>query len=107
MRSLLLLLFLVGFGFFGYPLFNEGASSSCDALERVALRVTLPADAAKTGSADLMLSQLLQGVSKGQFATVAVRNKYPNLPVTPACAMLYWQAILDPASFRRDAATLR
>ena len=54
-----------------------------------------------------MLGQLFQGVSKGQFASVAVRHEYPNVPVTAACAMLYWRAIIDPNGFREQAGRLR
>lgn len=107
MRALAVLVVLVVIVFFGYPPFNEGASGPCDALERVAIRATLPSDARKPGSPDLMLGQLLQGVSKGQFAAVAVRNQYPNLPVIPACTMLYWKALLNPEGFRRDARSFR
>lgn len=107
MRSLILFVLLAAAVVFGYPPFNEGASGACDALERVAVRVTLPGEPSKPGSPDLMLGQLLQGISKGQFAMVAVRNSYPDLPVTPACALLYWRALLDPAGFRRDALSLR
>jgi hypothetical protein len=104
----LILLIVVGAGaFFGYPLFNEDAGSECDALERASVRIALSDDGGKAKTQDQMLGQLFQGLSKGQFASVAVRNEYPNVPVTAACAMLYWRAILDLKGFREDAGKLR
>lgn len=104
----LVLLVIVGTGvFFGYPLVNEDASGECDALERAAVLVALSTDDHKPKPQDELLGQFLQGFSKGQFANVAVRNKYPNVPVSVACTMLYWRAILDPKGFRDDAQKLR
>jgi hypothetical protein len=102
----LLLLVVIGVGvFFGYPLVNEDASGECDALERAAVRLAFgPGDRRPQ---EQMLGQLFQGVSKGQFASVAVRHEYPNVPVTAACAMLYWRAIIDPNGFREQAGRLR
>jgi hypothetical protein len=56
---------------------------------------------------DQLLVQFFQGLSRGQFASVAVRNEYPNTPVTVACTMLYCRAITDPKGFRDGAGRLR
>ena len=91
--------------FFGFPLFNEDASGECDALERGTMRLALSGDdKAKQGQA---IGQLFQGFSQGGFARIAVRNEYPNTPVTAACAMLYWRAILDPEEFRKKVGKLK
>ena len=107
MKWLILLVIVGAAGYFGYPLFNEDAGSECDALERVTVRLALSDDDRKAKPQEQVLGQLFQGFSKGQFASVAVRNEYPNVPVTAACAMLYWRAILDPKRFRENAAKLR
>ena len=84
----LVVLVIIGGGvFFGFPLFNEDAGGECDALERATVRLAFSGDdKAKPQEA---FGQLFQGFSKGDFARVAVRNEYPNTPVTAACAMLY------------------
>jgi hypothetical protein len=104
----LALLIVVGAGaFFGYPLLNENSSNECDALERVAVRTAMGTDNQKPQPQDQLLGQFFQGLSRGQFASVAVRNEYPNTPVTVACTMLYWRALTDPKGFREGAGKLR
>jgi hypothetical protein len=68
------------------------------------VRAALSTDNRKPQPQDALLGQFFQGFSKGQFANVAVRNEYPNVPVSVACTMLYWRAIVDPKGFRDDAA---
>jgi hypothetical protein len=103
MKWLVLLLIVGGGGFFGYPLLNEDAGGECDALERVVVHVALSTGNRKPQPQDALLGQFFQSFSKGQFASVAARNEYPNVPVTVACTMLYWRAIVDPKAFRDDA----
>ena len=103
MKTLLLLLIAAAGVFFAYPLFNENSSNECDALERVAVRATLGGDKQTRQPPDRLLGQFVQGLSRGQFAGVAVRNEYPNMPVTFACTMLYWRSLIDPQRFRATA----
>jgi predicted negative regulator of RcsB-dependent stress response len=106
MLKWLIVLVVIGAGvFFGYPLFNEDASGECDALERGTMRLALSGD--DKDKAQQTIGQLFQGFSKGDFARVAVRNEYPNAPVTAACAMLYWRAMLDPKEFRKKIEKLK
>ncbi len=115
MKTLLLLVIVAAGGFFGYPLINEDSSSECDALERIAVRTfadikdkRAQAQGTHQGNiAEQVIGQLLQGTSKGQFAQVAVRNQFPDLPVGAACALLYWKALVDPEGFRKDPTRLR
>ena len=107
MKWLVVLVIVGAAAFFGYPLLNEDAGGECDALERVTVRSALSDDDRKAKPQDQMLGQFVQGFSRGQFASVMVRNEYPNVPVTVACTMLYWRAILDPKSFREKAGKLR
>jgi len=104
MKGLVLLLLVAGVGFFGYPIMNEDTSSPCDALERAAIRTTIGLGHGQQQAGDLLMGQLVQGFSKGQFAAVAVKNQHPNLPASLACTMLYWKAITDPEAFRQAAA---
>ena len=103
MRLLLLLVLLGGAVFFFYPLLNEDAGGQCDAFERLAVRLTLASEGGRTKPEQQALGQLVQGLSKGQMANIAVRNEYPNVPVALACTMLYWRALLDPQGFRESA----
>jgi hypothetical protein len=107
MMKWLVLLVVVGAGVFCCPLVNEDAGGKCEALERAEIRVGLSTDDQKPKPQDALLVQTLQGFSKGQFASVAVRNEYPTMPVSIACTGLYWRAIVDPKSFRDDAVRLR
>ena len=107
MKWLILLVVIAAGVFFGYPLVNEDSSSECDALERASVRIALTDDDNKAKPQEQVLGQFVQGFSKGQFASVAVKNEYPNIPATAACTMLYWRAIIDPKRFREDAKKLR
>jgi len=106
MKWLVALVVIGAVVFFGFPLFNEDASGECDALERGTMRLALSGDD-KTKAPQQAIGQLFQGFSKGDFARVAVRNEYPNTPVTAACAMLYWRAILRPEEFRKKVGKLK
>ena len=108
MKWLILLIIVAAGVFFGYPLLNEDTGSECDALERASVRIALSDnDDKKAKLNEQALGQLVQGLSKGQFASLAVRNEYPNVPATAACAMLYWRAVVDPEGFRDSAKKLR
>lgn len=107
MIKLVVLVMVLAAGFLGYPLINEDTSSTCDALERIAVRVMTDAHGrGPTGPGGDVVAQLLQGASQGQFARLAVRDQYPELPVTLACTMLYWKARIDPDGFRKAPLTL-
>jgi hypothetical protein len=105
MKGLILLIAVAAGVAFGYPLVGEDTGSSCDALERVTLRVVAARDK-ETSAGGQLLGQLLQGLSRGQFAAVAAKDRYPTLPPGVACAVLYWQAVLDTDNFVEDVARL-
>jgi hypothetical protein len=107
MKALILVLIIAAGAFFGYPLLNENSGNECAALESVAIRTTLGGGNRSAQPPDQLLGQFFQGVSRGQFAGVAVRNQYPNTPVTVACTVLYWRAIIDPQSFREGFRKVR
>jgi hypothetical protein len=106
-KLIVLLALLVG-AFIGYPLINEDTSSTCDALERIGLRVMAETRGGRMPdqSGGGAVAQLLQGASQGQFARLAVRDQYPELPVSLGCALLYWKARIDPEGFRKAPLTL-
>lgn len=107
MIKLIVLVMVLAAGFLSYPLINEDTSSTCDALERIAVRVMTDTQGrGPTGPGGDVVAQLLQGASQGQFARLAVRDQYPELPVTLACTMLYWKARIDPDGFRKAPLTL-
>jgi hypothetical protein len=103
MKSLIALVSLAVLVSFGYPLLSEDSGSECDAFERLAVRLALGNDPQKPPAPDLILGQFLQGLSKGQFARAQARDRYPNVPTTVACTILYWRAVGDPDSFRQTA----
>ncbi len=101
LKNLILLVVIVAVAAFAYPLVGEGTTSSCDALERVTVRVVSARDKDDRGSS-LLLGNLLQGLSRGQFAAVAAKDRYPSLPPAVACTVLYWQAVVDTDDFAKD-----
>ena len=110
MLKFIVLLLALAAAFVGYPLLNEDASSTCDALERIAVRVIAEERDRRPrqheGPAGDVITHLLQGASQGQFAGLAVRNQFPELPVSLACTMLYWKAKIDPEGFRKNPLSL-
>ena len=105
MRFLILLIVLVAGGLVLYPLVGEETTTACNALERVSARVLAARDGDhRVGS--LLLGQLLQGLSDGQFAALAAKNRYPTLPPGLACTVMYWRAVLDTDHFVKDVSKL-
>ena len=98
MKGLLLLVAAIAGVAFGYPLVGEDTTSACDALERVTVRVVAVHDK-DNPSGGLVLGALLQGLSRGQFAAVAAKERYPSLPPAVACSALYWRAVLDTEDY--------
>ena len=107
MKFLLLLLVLGAGGFFGYPLFNENVADECDAVERLVMRTVVSPQNRPPQAQDMLLGQFLQGLSKGQIANMAAKSDYPKVPITAACALVYWRAFGDPQGFRKDIGLLR
>lgn len=98
MKGLLLLVAVIAGVGFGYPLAAEGTSSPCDALERVTVRVVAVHDK-DAPSGGVVLGTLLQGISHGQFAAIAAKQRYPSLPPALACTVLYWHAVVDTEDY--------
>lgn len=106
MRSLLLLIVIVAVAAFAYPLAGEGTTNSCDALEKVTVRVVSAHDKDnKSGS--LLVGNLLNGLSHGQFAAMAAKDHYPALPPALACTVLYWHAVVDSEDYADEVTKLK
>jgi hypothetical protein len=75
--AFLLLLFLC-------PLLFENRSNECSALE--AKLVALGAG----GSGQLMVGNMLQGLSNGAVASSELSEKYPAIPTPISCTYEYW-----------------
>ncbi len=91
MKTLLWVIVLLAAGFYAYPLVGEGTGSPCDALEHIMLCKT--AVQRPAGSPELLLGQLLQGVSRGTIANAVAQDQYPHMPTGIACTMLYWRTL--------------
>ncbi len=68
------------------PLLVEGTTSPCEALERRLAQ----AESRKTGLSNL-IDGLTPQVTGSGMASVAVREKYPDLPPVPACYLVYYE----------------
>ena len=106
MRGLLTLLVIGAAVVFFYPLVSEDTRSSCDALERLTVRLVSGLnDDVRPGG--LVFAQLMQGLSHGQFAAVAAKDRYPSLPPGVACTVLYWRALTDTDDYVKSITPAR
>ena len=87
--------------FFGYPAFNEDKTSICAALEQRVLRVVGKSDGADNGFAQLLLN-LAGNMSNGAFAVSAYKEKYPNIPPSIVCGLIYWRFIYEPHTIEKE-----
>jgi hypothetical protein len=88
----------VGVGY-GYPLWNEGTHTTCQALERRFIAMAGPAgdyDHPGHALAEAMLRDYVQPLSDGRIAAAEVKQRYPALPASVGCAVSYWSTLLDP-----------
>ena len=101
MKWLWLIVLVVCVGFFGWPLLNENASSTCTALEDLAARqimANFKADSNASPGAVIWGNLLVNGLtvlSQGKIAATNIKQSYPNLPPFVGCAMLYYQHVAD------------
>jgi hypothetical protein len=92
MKTAIVLIMLIA-ACFGYPMVRESADGQCDALEKMVIRLTSVSD---------ITANLVQGLSHGKMAELAVRRRYPDLPPSLACTYFYWKATADPAGLQQD-----
>ncbi|MEP0322413.1 hypothetical protein [Bauldia litoralis] len=71
------------------PLLVESTTSPCEALERRLAQAE--SRAARTSPLSSLLPSPAPQPSGSGMATVAVREKYPDLPPTAACYIVYYE----------------
>lgn len=85
--------------FLAYPSVNEGANSACDALEKKVI-TTLAARGPRNGEdalGDILGGSVLSAFSKGELASIYIKQRYPNFPPVVGCATMYWRLMFNPA----------
>ncbi|HJS85684.1 MAG TPA: hypothetical protein VJ779_09500 [Acetobacteraceae bacterium] len=78
-----------------YPLWNEHAASTCQAVEK---RFLTPAEADVHPARLLSLAVArvyLEPLSHGRVAETQAKGRYPALPADLGCAVAYWRGLLD------------
>lgn len=86
---------------YAYPLWNEHASSPCQAMERRFIVMASPpaqeALALRPGRAIelAVLREVLEPVSNGALAAAEMKQRYPALPPAIGCTVAYWSSLLD------------
>jgi diphthamide synthase (EF-2-diphthine--ammonia ligase) len=96
MKWLIILVVLL-VAFFFYPQLNESASTSCAATEKRFARAAF--DPKDGGS--VLGALLVSGVSNGALASEFAKNRYPNIPATVGCVVVYYQMMVDPEMPKR------
>ncbi len=85
--------------FLAYPSINEDANSACHALEKKVI-TTLAARAPKNGNdalSDVLGGSVVSAFSKGELASVYIKQRYPDVPPIIGCATMYWRLTINPA----------
>ena len=84
-----------------YPLWNEHAATTCQALERRLVTIGSPsvdAEGPLMRASHIfelaVVRQWLEPVSGGAMAAAAAKQRYPALPPEIGCAAEYWRSML-------------
>jgi hypothetical protein len=100
--KLLFAALIAGGVFYGYPLWNEHASTACQAMEKRGLTMVTSNDtpsAMRMG--ELTMLRKLEPISNGAFAAAEAKAHYPQLPPEIGCATAYWASLLDPRAMQQ------
>ena len=84
---------------YGYPLWNEGTHTTCEALEKRFISMAGPNAGFNTPGhalAEAVLRDYVRPLSDGRIAAAEVKQRYPALPASVGCAVTYWSTLLDP-----------
>jgi hypothetical protein len=79
-----------------YPLWNEHASTTCQAVEKRFFTIS-PAEADGHPARLLSLAVArvyLEPLSHGRVAAAEAKGRYPDLPPDLGCAVGYWRGLL-------------
>ena len=84
---------------YGYPLWNENAMTTCQAVEKRFFAMAAPEEALVRPGRVLELAvarTYLEPLSNGAIAASRAKATYPALPPAIGCAVGYWASLLDP-----------
>lgn len=94
---LLLAAAVAGGVFYGYPLWNERASSACQAMEQRFLTMATESNPIRPSRVmELAVMRRLEPLSGGAMAAAQAKQHYPQLPAELGCAAGYWASIINP-----------
>ncbi len=82
---------------YGYPLWNEHASTTCQAVENRFFSMAAPAGTETRPARVLeiaMARNWLEPLSNGAIAASQAKQRYPALPPDLGCAVGYWASLL-------------
>jgi len=81
-----------------YPIWNEGAHSTCQALESRFIAMAAPLGPSHPSHLleQAVLRTTLEPISRGRIAAAEIKQRYPALPSDIGCAVTYWALLLDP-----------
>ena len=81
-----------------YPIWNEGAHSTCQALESRFIAMAAPLGPSHPGHLleQAVLRTTLEPLSRGRIAAAEIKQQFPALPSDIGCAVSYWTLLLDP-----------
>lgn len=85
-----------------YPIWNEGAHSTCQALESRFIAMAAPLDPPHVTHPlghlleQAVLRTTIEPLSRGRIAAAEIKQRYPALPSDIGCAVGYWTLLLDP-----------
>ncbi len=97
-KALMAAALLAGVGY-GYPLWNENAATTCQAVEKRFFAMAAPEAAVSRPGRALemaMAKSYLEPLSHGIIAASQAKAHYPALPPDIGCAVGYWTSLLDP-----------
>ncbi len=84
---------------YAYPLWNEGAHTTCQALEQRLITMAGPASLLAHPAHAIeqaVLHSYIEPLSDGRIAAAEVKQRYPALPADIGCTVAYWTTLLDP-----------
>jgi len=81
-----------------YPIWNEGAHSTCQALESRFIAMAAPLGPSHPGHLleQAVLRTTVEPISRGRIAAAEIKQQMPALPSDIGCAVSYWTLLLDP-----------
>lgn len=81
-----------------YPLISEETQSSCHATEKFVIRqiVKHTSLAGQSNADKIFAGGVLNAFSTGSIAATFVKDRYPAIPASIGCWMMWWKVFFDP-----------